>query len=170
LIKLTHRADYLKIGCEIMLESEDVLVSNLKNNCEIVCHYWLKGGGPKGIGTSSSDEDEEEEENDQYDEEEQLMENIPEAMDQYELYFGDHILDPEEWTGWMRYDSRCMEVIYDMDEREMKIFHDDYLRDARIEVEDKIRKWWSKEKFEHDKYSNFYEASVEETIMAGFAI
>jgi hypothetical protein len=61
LIKFIYKADYLTNGSEIVLENENVLVSSLKNNHGIVCHYWLKEGNSKNIGTSSSDEEQEEE-------------------------------------------------------------------------------------------------------------
>jgi hypothetical protein len=79
LIKFIYKADYLTNGCEIMLENENVLVSSLKNNHEIVCHYWLKGGNPKNMGTSSSDEEQEEE--DYFVEEEEIAENIPKDLE-----------------------------------------------------------------------------------------
>jgi hypothetical protein len=50
-------------------------------------------------------------------------------------------------------------------------FHDednydwDYQLDrARSQVECKLEKWWSLAKFRHDKYSDYYEKTVEETI------
>jgi hypothetical protein len=41
---------------------------------------------------------------------------------------------------------------------------DDYLERAREDVEYKLRKWWSRAKFEFGKYSNYYELYVEETL------
>jgi hypothetical protein len=39
LIKYLHKADYLTMGAEIMIEDEGILISSLRNNPEIVCHY-----------------------------------------------------------------------------------------------------------------------------------
>jgi hypothetical protein len=96
LIKFIYKADYLTKGCEIMLESEDMLVSSLKENCEIVCHYWLKGGNAKHIGTSSSDESEEEDDEIFYTEEEEIAENIPEEMEHYDWDREEFIIEPED--------------------------------------------------------------------------
>jgi hypothetical protein len=98
LIKYLYRADYITKGSEIMLERDDLLVAGLKNNCEFICHYWLKGGNPKRIGCSSSDDDEDNEEEEIYtEEEEEEVENIPENLEYYDLDFGNYIIDPEEW-------------------------------------------------------------------------
>jgi hypothetical protein len=169
LIKYIYKADYLTIGCGIMLENEHALVAGLKNDCEVVCHYWLKGGGPKNLGTSSSDEDEEEEDENLYEvvednEEEEIRENIPEDLEQYDIDLDNYVLEPEEWTGWMKYGELDMIYWYEYDEAILREYHDEYLERARVEVEEKIKRWWSKEKTRWNKYDNIYEKTVEETI------
>jgi hypothetical protein len=156
---------YLTIGCEIMLENEQFLISNLKDNCEIVCHYWLKGGNPKNVGVSSSDEsDEEEDENYLTEEEEEIIENIPEDLDHYDWDWDEFTIDPNKWTGWMNYDPEKMFNWYLIHENEDSDEWDYQLGVARNDVEDKLKKWWSLAKFRHDKSSDYYESKVETTI------
>jgi hypothetical protein len=108
LIKYLHGADYLTLECNIMLESEDVKVSSGRNNSEIICHYWLEGENPKGIGTDSSDEDDGEEE----EIEEEIEENTPEYLEEYCPIVDNFVLDPDKWTRWMHYDEDELIILY----------------------------------------------------------
>jgi hypothetical protein len=65
----SQRDDYLSIGCKIIAEEDKTKVSSLKWGSEIICHFNLKGGNQKGIGSDSSDEEyDEEKENSQSEE------------------------------------------------------------------------------------------------------
>jgi hypothetical protein len=142
LIKYTHGADYLTVGYEIMLENENIMVSSLKDNCEIVCHYRIRGGGPKRIGTSSSydDDDEEQEEPDlNENEEEEFEENISEFLEDYNLDDEEFILDPKDWTGWMRYKDDYLSSWYE-NEESSNWYHEDILERAMETVKEKISK------------------------------
>jgi hypothetical protein len=84
---------------------------------EIICHLYLRGGNPKGFGTSDEDSDEEfteeENENEIWEEEfEEEEENEPKYINQYNPDLnGEYELNVDKWTGWIRYDRKMMKDI-----------------------------------------------------------
>jgi hypothetical protein len=71
------------------------------------------------------------------------------------------MLEPSEWTGWMNYYENDMIDRYEQEE-ELREEYNDWTDWAKEEVELRIKRWWSVEKFRWDKYASFYDRVVED--------
>jgi hypothetical protein len=99
-IMFLFKANYLSMGCNILIGDEEGKVSNLRKGAEIICHYCLNGGNRKGFGTESSDDEFEEEEQNENAEEEEEWETVeekePEEIEHFDPFIRDYILKPDD--------------------------------------------------------------------------